>query len=225
MLYVYAITGAPAADGGRGMLNAPLRTVGDQAPFAVVSEHGENPIGPSEDDLWAHEEIVESLMELGAVLPMRFGSVVDGEGELLDLLSERREEFEAALARVGGAVELGVRAQLSEAVEAAAPVGAGAGTDARPGTAYLLGRLEAQRRSDAVSALIHERLDDLARHSVRRSRAIGAGALNAAYLVDRERVEEFRRRVDDLTAEVSGATIVCTGPWPPYSFSAMEDAA
>ena len=224
MLYVYAITDVPAAPGGLGLLNAALRTAGDAAPFAIASEHREAPIGPSEEDLWAHEEVIEALMERGPVLPMRFGSVVDGERELLDLLAERRGEFEAALERVRGAVELGVRAKLAGPVAATAPPGPDAEAGDRPGTAYLRERLEVQRRTEAISTLIHERLDDLARGSVRRRRDDG-GALTSAYLVDRDRVEDFRRRVEGLAADVSGATIVCTGPWPPYSFSALEAAA
>jgi hypothetical protein len=39
----------------------------------------------------------------------------------------------------------------------------------------------------------------------------------AAYLVDRDAVDAFRARADEL-----GAT--CTGPWPPYSFSATSEA-
>jgi hypothetical protein len=47
--------------------------------------------------------------------------------------------------------------------------------------------------------------------------------LNAAYLVDRERVDEFRRAVDDLAGERPPDSIVVTGPWPPYSFATVEE--
>jgi hypothetical protein len=42
--------------------------------------------------------------------------------------------------------------------------------------------------------------------------------------VDRDRVDAFRERVDELAEELEDATITCTGPWPPYSFSAAEEA-
>jgi hypothetical protein len=43
--------------------------------------------------------------------------------------------------------------------------------------------------------------------------------LRAAYLVDRDAVNAFAARVGQLQDEQPGAQILCTGPWPPYSFS------
>ena len=47
--------------------------------------------------------------------------------------------------------------------------------------------------------------------------------LSASYLVDRDSVEEFRAAVAALDDEHADVTLVCTGPWPPYSF--VENAA
>jgi len=44
------------------------------------------------------------------------------------------------------------------------------------------------------------------------------GELNAAYLVAAEDVAEFRRAAAQVEA-APGVTVVCTGPWPPYSFA------
>jgi hypothetical protein len=44
-------------------------------------------------------------------------------------------------------------------------------------------------------------------------------AINAAYLVARERIDEFVSRVAELDAQAPDAHVLCTGPWPPYSFS------
>jgi len=44
-------------------------------------------------------------------------------------------------------------------------------------------------------------------------------AVAASCLVDAEHVSEFVRRVGDLEQSNSGASFVCTGPWPPYSFT------
>jgi hypothetical protein len=41
--------------------------------------------------------------------------------------------------------------------------------------------------------------------------------LRVAYLVEAHRVAEFRGRVDALPG-FSAAEMVCTGPWPAYSF-------
>jgi gas vesicle protein GvpL/GvpF len=44
--------------------------------------------------------------------------------------------------------------------------------------------------------------------------------LNAAYLVEADRIDELRDLVSDLELrhEHLGARIELTGPWPPYNF-------
>ena len=40
-----------------------------------------------------------------------------------------------------------------------------------------------------------------------------------AYLVDRVRVREFLAMVQQLGDGLKDVELVCTGPWPPYSFA------
>jgi hypothetical protein len=215
---VYAITDSVHAPGHAGLQGASPRVIGGRPPFAVVSDHEDLPPQPSEGDLWAHERVVEDLMERSTVLPMRFGSNVADEAQLQAILHERRREFQDALERVRGAVELGVRARLP-AIDMDATV---SGYEGGPGRAYLLARAERQRNAADAVARIHEPLASLARRSVRRAGALDPGVFKGAYLVDRSRVEAFRARVGELGSEVDGARVVCTGPWPPYSFSSGE---
>jgi hypothetical protein len=46
--------------------------------------------------------------------------------------------------------------------------------------------------------------------------------LNAAYLVDRDRVPQFRAAVESLAADRPDGAVVLTGPWPGYSFASLE---
>ena len=78
---------------------------------------------------------------------------------------------------------------------------AGESPSAASGTEYMRARLGQQR---AVEPL--ERL----------SRAVSANA----YLVPVQKIGEFQEAVGRLQAEHPELTIVCTGPWPPYSFGA-----
>lgn len=224
MLHVYAIADSPASPEPEvaGLDGAVLRTIGDEPPFAVVSEHERLAPRLSEDDLWAHEAVVEALMDRATVLPMRFDGAVADEATLRRILRERREEFETLLAAVRGAVELGVRAQLGE------DEGENAGDEAvsgGPGTVYLLTRAREERGVAELLARIHEPLAALSRQSRRSPAGHGQGrSFKAAYLVDRARVDAFRAQVDVLDAELGRGRIVCTGPWPPYGFSSGERA-
>jgi hypothetical protein len=51
-----------------------------------------------------------------------------------------------------------------------------------------------------------------------------AEVLNAAYLVDESRSEEFRGAFAELRDGCSAAGLDLTGPWPPYSFTAAASA-
>ena len=218
VLYVYGISDSPKAPPVLGLRDAPLSVSGQDGLFAVWSEHDDVPFEADETTLWEHERVVEALLELGTVLPMRFGSSVRDRDALVGLLAERRAEFEIALERVRGAVEIGVRALIR--AESSEPTPALVGAD-RPGTAYMLSRLNDEKRSAAIAARIHEPLVALSRASASRKTSL-SGDVNTAYLVAREDVDPFRATVEKLDDAVEYATIVCTGPWPPYSFTPGE---
>jgi hypothetical protein len=212
MLYAYAITRQGEPPAMEGLDGSPLRVVGDGV-VAIVSEHEELPLRSDPQDLWAHEAVVEAVMEGGPALPMRLGTAFPDEQELLDTLRARAPEFHRALDRVEGAVELGIRAVVDlEPSDNGRPVN-GAG----PGTTYMLGRLEQVRAAERVAAAIHEPLAVLARHSTWRLEAGDPPRLVAAYLVDISKVDDFRDQVAALE-DGRPVAVVCTGPWPPYSF-------
>jgi hypothetical protein len=218
VLYVYGISDSPSCPSTPGLEGAELSVTGEDGVFAIWSEHSEPQREADETALWEHERVVEALLEEGTVLPMRFGSAVQDHEALLGLLRERRDEFALGLERVRGAVEIGVRAMVHSEPAEVTPVLAGGD---RPGTAYMLNRLNDEKRSDAVAARIHEPLAALSRAS-RPRRASLAGSVNTAYLVDRNDVAPFRAAVEKLDEAFSEATVVCTGPWPPYSFMPSE---
>jgi len=64
----------------------------------------------------------------------------------------------------------------------------------------------------------HAALSELARDAVERP-VQPPQVLRGAYLVDRDMVDAFAARVAQLQAAQPGSQILCTGPWPPYSFS------
>ncbi|GAA3176970.1 GvpL/GvpF family gas vesicle protein [Nonomuraea roseoviolacea] len=108
-------------------------------------------------------------------------------------------------------------------------------TPERPGTAYLKrrqrqirGREEAWRRAGARAEDIHGALSSIAvasrRHRAQDPQLSGrpeSMVLNGAYLVDRERGEEFARTVERLRGQ--GGDVQLTGPWAPYSFAVLDD--
>jgi hypothetical protein len=222
VVYLYAISGAPEASAaGEGLQAQPLRSVTAAGLAAVVSDHDGDRPAATEAQLWAHERVVEELMADRTLLPMRFGSLLPDDPAVQAFLRDRRDELEAALGHVAGAIELGVRVAWSDAGGQSGDPGVAAGS----GAAYLMGRLDCRRRARDLADRVDASLAGLAR--ARRTRVLARPNLpfSGAYLVDRERQAAFRERVGALGAEVEDAEIVCTGPWPPYGFTAIKAAA
>jgi Gas vesicle synthesis protein GvpL/GvpF len=43
--------------------------------------------------------------------------------------------------------------------------------------------------------------------------------------VSDEGIEEFRDRIEELDDRLDELAIICTGPWPPYSFVPSDEVA
>ena len=208
MIELYGITRHP---GPALPALAPLRLVaGDGLAIVCV------PAGGDEDTtaqaLWRHEAVVEALMEDRDVLPVRYGTRLADEAAARRVLAERHDEFAGALRRIEGAFELSVRCALASQAETASAAASGA--------AYVARKTRAAAAADEAARAVHDPLALLARESRSRTPRGPAEILRAAYLVDRDGVDGFTRRVGELQTEHARLRLLCTGPWPPYSFVA-----
>ncbi|WP_439656729.1 GvpL/GvpF family gas vesicle protein [Lentzea sp. HUAS TT2] len=164
-----------------------------------------------------HDAVVRTVFRHEPVLPLRFGTVLDGADAAVQLLSARHVEALAWLDGVEGRQEWGVRVRAA----AREPVN----LDGVSGTAYLVQRralLAAAENARRDVAVVHQELSRRAAESTFRELA-GDLLLEAAYLVDTGSEEDFRAEVHRLTGEL-GLSAEITGPWPPYSFTRVEFA-
>lgn len=206
MIELYAITDVetPPLPGA-----APLRAVVSGGLTAVCGEARDEAV--TADALWRHERAVEALMCDRDLLPVRYGTRFEGEDAVARAVSHRRADLVAALDRVRGAVELSVRVHGLDEPKLE-PVAAS-------GAEYLRARIGRDARRESAAMIVDEPLRRLARASVRRAPGEATELLRVAYLVDRDEVEPFRSRVAELQASNSRLALLCTGPWPPYSFA------
>jgi hypothetical protein len=206
MIWVYAICEHPEPPPAAvaGLDGAPLEAIVEGPLLAVVSRHERASAEPALGAVLAHERVVEALMGQRAVLPLRFGTRFPETGGLQAALAERRQALLDALDRVRGRVELAVRAmQPAAAVPATAS-----------GREYLRAKLTDER---SVAAL-HEPLAALAVAARRSPKPAPGELLRAAYLVEQPAVGRFRAAVEQLQRRHPEAALLCTGPWPAYSF-------
>ena len=191
---------------------APLRVVPIDGLAGVCTTASDAEVSP--EALWRHEEVVEALMADRDILPVRYGTRLDDEAAVACALEERREELAAALDRVRGAVELSVRAAAPGSLELSGP----ALPEAAGGAEYLRARARAAAGRDRMVKILHEPLSALARASVEGT-PHPPEVFRAAYLVEYDAVERFTAAVGRLQSADPGLSLLCTGPWPPYSFA------
>ena len=239
-LYLYCIAdgGGPLDLGKVGLLEGEVTTVGHKEVSAVVSPVPYKEIESSLANIMAHQKVVEIARSKAAVLPVRFGVIFRSREGVQKLLAESYASYRDKLAKLEGKDEYGVKVimskegmtKLQRALGKESPeIGKLARASARAGkgTAYLL-KLKAEEALKAESLRALERFTAeadrvLSKSSVDKKRLASDHeqiVLNAAYLVEREEVEEFRRAAQTATSQLEGAGLELhvSGPWAPYSF-------
>ena len=171
-----------------------------------------------------HDAVVRAVFRYEPVLPLRFGTILDGEDAARRLLQVGYEQAQTRLGEIDAHQEWGVRVRRTESAEPAPrPDSAGL-----TGTEYLARRREkvqaTQRSRDDLAARVEhlrEVLQGLASDSTDRTRAPGV-LVDSAYLVPAAGEAAFHAEIRRLEADFLGATVETTGPWPPYSFTGLQ---
>ncbi len=188
-----------------------------------------------------HEAVLERVMRYGAVVPARLCTLFSDTQALKRSLAESEGRLRAALERIQGREEWGLKAFWDEgrlraaaADDPALPVLDAAVAVANPGHAFVLRKRREARLAELVSmrldALVDEVLDaiehvadEVRLRPLRPESATGREApmsLNAAALVNVSTRETFQATIADLSARYrdDGLVIKMSGPWPAYSF-------
>jgi hypothetical protein len=243
-IWLYAVTRDPPEDEVRGVAGEPVRAIREAGLAAYAgdvptSEFGEPAVRRNLESLdWlagaarAHDAVVRAAVARGATIPVRLVTLFSDDGSVRELLRDRASDFEAALGRLDGRTEWGVKVYGAEPEQAEEQAPASGETASNPGTSYLLrrraARIERERRVRAATEHVDRLHARLTAHSVaERLHGLGGAVaregegtllLNGAYLVENKRFAEFN---DAVNAErgPGDVRVQLTGPWPPYSFA------
>jgi hypothetical protein len=199
----------------------------------------------------AHDRVVTAAADAAPVIPLPIFSLFRDESAIRTMLAERRAELERLFSRLRGAREYTVRvyrddAKLIVALSELSPHVREIESDAArasPGQRYLLQRkldearrTELKRVSSEVAQETYRALSPLARAPVReplpvaiageaRSANTQPAILNASFLVDDVRLDDFRRKLSEMIdlRTPAGFRVDFTGPWPAYHFARESD--
>ena len=110
MLHGYCIRSSADALPPAGLLGvdrAPVRVLASRSLALWVSDASDASVMP--ERLRDHERVVRTALASATPLPLRFGTRFVSEREAIDALRSRTDSFAAALQRVAGHVEMGLR--------------------------------------------------------------------------------------------------------------------
>jgi hypothetical protein len=236
--YVYCIietdeprSFGPVGIGGRG---DEVHTVHHRGLAAVVSNTPIQVYDPTRENVFAHEQVNEAVMRDFTVLPMAFGVMFRTEDDIVELMRGTHDALRDVLAKMQGKVEFGLKvnwdreqviAEIEQESEEIRNLKEQITTRAAGSTYFArmqLGRLVEQalsEKSDAYVREIYAGLRDAAVAS-RANKPIGDKMImNAAFLIERDREQEFDAHVKEVAARYEGKlSFKYTGPWPPYNF-------
>jgi hypothetical protein len=242
-LYVYGVTPVSAARRltGAGIGGADVEPTVHRDLAALTSTATDVPVRARRRDLLRHTEVLQTALNHGTVLPLRFGTVFASRQSVVDdLLAPRHDELMDLLAALAGHVELSVRVFyreeeiLTELVRAEprirrlrelSRVGPPEQTH---GTRVELGEMVAaalaERRRGDADDIVH-RLVPVARDVVVEEQLADLEVVRASFLVERAKLDEFDARVDDVaTRRRSTMLFKYAGPLPPHSFVQLAAA-
>jgi hypothetical protein len=177
-----------------------------------------------ETTLRHHAVVKAAWKHTPACLPVRFGQWFATPALLEERVKQRKPELDAALARVSGAGEHGLRViepydgEAHEPEPPAGPPGSG-----REYLEAVRRRVQREETRDARARSLAQALEAALAGSIRAQRMDSLtpdqGLVSLAHLVGRELEKEYGRRVAAFQRRRAELRFIRGGPWPPYSFA------
>jgi hypothetical protein len=223
---------------GLGSEDGLVHTVCHKGLAVVVSNSPVKQYESTRRNMMAHERVLETVMKEFTLLPVRFGTVTDSSATLEHiekLLATRFEEFNRLLRDMEGKVELGLKAFWRDEKAIFEEIVA-ENTDIRRLRKSLSGKpreairfegiplgrmvkeaLDRKRSQEAAKILLP--LQEVAQRVRENNTLVDRAIVNAAFLVDRKREQDFDQAIRRLDEKLGNrVAFKYVGPVPPYNF-------
>ena len=220
----YLLYGIVAQDSAGCPAEPGVRLLAAHGLAAAVSAVEETRAPPSVASLLAYERVIEAIHARRAVIPVRYGCVMEDESAVLGLLEDHRQEYGALLARLPGMTEMGIRVLWPERA------GLLPETASSPGARYLASLRNLYHSTNAPAGEEAQVADQIAGSLsgcfTEQRREVSSSSqrrlLSLYFLTPKTEVERFRSEARRICPP-SGAKLLLSGPWPPYNFAGSSE--
>ena len=206
---------------------------------AVISNSPIKKYPVSRENCLGHQRAVESVMKEGfTVLPVRYCTIAENEEQVKKILKRDHARFKSLLSKMKNKVELGLKAifdekqiyqnilsknkeiRLSKERLINQPLEKTYQERAKLG---MMVEAALNGEKDKARTLALRSLEGLAEDCVVNDNYGERMFLNASFLVDRSKEEEFNRKVDELNEKLGqGVKLKYVEGLPPFNFVCME---
>ncbi|MFC0503786.1 GvpL/GvpF family gas vesicle protein [Micromonospora costi] len=192
-------------------------------------------------DLTAYQELLDGTAAVAPVLPVRFGTVVTGPDAVADLLDAHGDRFASALDELEGHVQYVVHGRYEESAliqsvlddnTAAADLAdqvRGQPEETTREQRIRLGEIISQAvelRREAENRDLLDTLGPLATSALARPPSNELDAVNAAFLVEADREDDFVDALEEFAEQRRGLIHMrLLGPLAPYDFVSAHQLA
>lgn len=242
--YIYGVINTESHAAGSGLLTSNgIYTVPYMDVSAVVSDSGiidytNLPGDAAAQRLIQHQLVIEKVMKEFTIIPMRLGTYVLNEDEVMQVLAKGHRMFKEIFEKIEGRIEIDVIAtwvdlnmvikEVSEEEEVKALKQSllnkkeSITVDDQIKTGMLIkGYLNKKKNECAYT--IKDSLKNLCRDMKEYTMPDDMTILNAAFFIDNGMCIPFEERLDELNNDFGGKVhFKYIGPLPPYNFYVLE---
>ena len=163
----------------------------------------------------AYGEQIKQLHQQTTLIPIRYGSVLANEAEVIQHLHDHAPHYQTRLTALADCEEMGIRLLLETIENPTAKTSSG--------QAYLLARKRAYavpESAEQQATLLNQGLAGLYRQQCAELGVFnGQPSYLLSYLVSRPDLPLFHERLYVLAEGITENSFISSGPWPPYNFT------
>ena len=220
----------------KGIAGTELQTISHGEISAIVGEISKADLVASRSDVLQYAGVIEALAELGPVLPVRFGSLMESTDSVRNMLQRNSIEIQQNLLKVENKSEFGLKilcdpeelkAQLKARSETTSgtPVVTSIERKSSVYMDYVNKKLSEHRVEEMLLVHIDSVITEISRLLTRleaitkfTKMASPTTLVDALFLIEKKKKEELIRVVEEVQKKYPSLRFVMTGPWPPYNF-------
>ena len=217
-----------------GLGSSSVYFVGFRDISAAVSNVNRDTIKVSSDIAFSYEKIIEDLWAKFNLLPMRFGTVMKNDTNIVEILKRNYSDFVDNLKKVENKSEFGLKILLDmNKIDYKSENTFNLDNYKKLKQLnknsiyrnYLIDKLKQHKSEDSfmkkiddIIEEIHNPLQKLSYLYKVKKMVTPKIILNATYLIKNDIKEEFIQTIKQIKREKRDLNFLLTGPWPPYNF-------